>query len=284
MEWWQSVILGLVEGITEYLPVSSTGHLILVSSLLGLDTPALKPAVDDFNIIAQGGAVLAVGLIYRVRVGQLLAGLGGRDRVGRQLLANLVLAFMPAAVMGVVVGDAVQARLFAPAPVLGALAVGGLIMIGVERLPPRAPRSIECLSAQHALLIGLAQCLALWPGTSRSMTTIVAGLLVGLSAAEAAQFSFLLGLPTLGAACGYKLAKNLTHAAATGEAHLFETLGVAATLLGITVATLSAVLAVRWLVGFLQRHGLAVFGWYRVGLAAALAALGAAGVIDWQAF
>ena len=271
MTWWQAVVLGLVEGITEYLPVSSTGHLILTSAALGLDDPARKDAVDAFNIVVQGGAILAVLGLYAPRVRQMLLGAVGRDVDGRKLLLNIIIAFLPAVVLGLLLDDLIEAYLFSTGPVAVALFGGGLWMIWLDRQPQRdPPLALEALTPVQALGIGLFQCVAMWPGTSRSMMTIAGGRMLGLPAAQAAEFSFLLGLPTLGGACVYKLLKNLKHASDTGGQNLFEMLGVAPVFIGIAVATVSAVIAVRWLVGFLTRHGLAPFGYYRLVLTAVL--------------
>lgn len=300
-----AVILGLVEGITEYLPVSSTGHLILASELLGLaKTPELKRAVDDFNIVVQGGAILAVLGLYWPRVlGCIRAWLpAGMDRekraAGRRLTINLIVAFIPAAILGKLFDDVIEEHLFKTGPVLAALALGGVWMMwidirGKQRLadpasPDLAPAvvgkqveiTIDQLSWQRALVIGLMQCVAMWPGTSRSMMTITGGMLVGLKPKEAAEFSFLLGLPTLGAACAYKLLKNLMHAHETATPNLFETLGTMNVVVGIVVAAVSAAIAVKWLVGFLNRHGLTVFGWYRLALCVVLGGLVMAGVVS----
>jgi len=264
VEAWQAIVLGLVEGITEYLPVSSTGHLILVSELLGLSDPAQKPAVDAFNIAIQGGAIAAVLGLYRERVFAMLRGLQGRDPEGMRLLLNLAVAFLPAAVLGPLLGDLIEERLFHMGPVLLALAAGGVWMIWLGR--PGAPRGelgIEDLFPRRALAIGLLQCVSMWPGTSRSMMTIAGANMLGLRTRDAAEFSFLLGLPTLGSACAYKLVQNLAGPPAD---NLFAALGAGPVLLGFATAAFSAALAVRWLVSFLSRHGLAPFGWYRIGL------------------
>lgn len=305
-----AIILGLVEGITEYLPVSSTGHLIIASSVLGLTKdPASKQAVDAFNIVIQGGAILAVLGLYFPRVLTMLRGLLGKDRAGLRLLVNLVVAFLPAAILGPLLDDLIEEHLFKPAPVLAALALGGVWMIWLgkrgtkghgdkgtkgaredaaaggdpasnpQSLGPSVPLSLDSMTWKHALAIGLFQCVAMWPGTSRSMMTIAGGTMLGLRPKEAAEFSFLLGLPTLGAACLYKLAKNLKHAHDTGTPNLFEQLGAVNVVIGVLVAAVSAAIAVRWLVAFLTRHGLGAFGWYRIGLAAALGGLMAAGVV-----
>lgn len=294
----EAFILGLVEGVTEYLPISSTGHLVITSSLLGLDEPAAtKAAVDAFLIVIQGGAILAVLGLYRVRVLQMIAGLFGRDAGGRRLLINLIVAFMPAAVIGLILDNVIDinALLFRKIPVLSALALGGVAMIGLGRWqrrffhdpddagatndPDHADAhtfvDIEHLTWRRALIIGLLQCVAMWPGTSRSMMTIVGGMMTGLRPKHAAEFSFLLGLPTLGAACGYSLLKNLR-----GEGpNMFETLGTVALVVGVLTATISAAFSIKWLVGYLSRHGVAVFGWYRIALCAVLAVLMAAGVV-----
>jgi undecaprenyl-diphosphatase len=271
-----AIVLGVIEGVTEYLPISSTGHLILASWMLGLNQRVDKDSLDAFNIVIQGGAILAVLGLYRERVRQIAAGLWGGDRVGVRLAVNIIAAFVPAAVLGFVLNDVIDRQLFFPIPVLSALAVGGVVMIwwGRSKELDASRVRLEGLTVRHALIIGFCQCLALWPGTSRSMVTILGGMLVGMRPREAAEFSFLLGVPTLGAACAYSLTKNLLGESAT----MFETLGVAPIVAGLLVATASAALAVRWLVAFLNRHGLSAFGWYRIALSLAL------GLLIWQGF
>lgn len=280
MLWWQALILGLVEGVTEYLPVSSTGHLILASALMGLDTPAMKNAVDDFNIIIQGGAILAVVGLYWPRIVQMVRGLLGKDPHGAMLFFNLVLAFLPAAVFGVLLNKTIKKHLFHPAPVITALFVGGLFMLAIDAwrrgrfgLRPHKELEVVDVTPRQAILIGLFQAVAMIPGTSRSMMSITGGCLVGLRPAAAAEFSFLLGLPTLGAACLYDLLKNLKEAKENHGPNVFELLGGANAAIGILVAAVSAAFAVRWLVGFLNRRGLGLFGWYRIALALVLIAL-----------
>ncbi len=275
LTWWQGMLLGLVEGITEYLPVSSTGHLILASALLGVNHPETKDALDAYLVVVQGGAILAVLLLYWPRVIQMARGLLGRDLDGARLAGNVALAFVPAAVAGVLLNKVIKAALFSPWPVLAALATGGVWMIWLGRGDGRGARDVATISWRTALGIGLFQTLALWPGTSRSMVTIGGGLLLGLNAGAAAEFSFLLGLPTLGAACVHDLAGNLRHAGPS----MFQQLGTGPMLLGFAVATVSAALAVRWLVSFLTRRGLAPFGWYRLALSAVLATLIVSGVV-----
>jgi undecaprenyl-diphosphatase len=276
LETWQAIVLGLVEGVTEYLPVSSTGHLILTESLLGLDVPRTKEALDAFSIVIQGGAILAVVGLYWRRVLQIAWGMVGREAGGLRLAGKLGIAFLPAALLGPLLEPWIKAHLFGEAPVLAALGVGGVWMIWLDRSRGAASGGagleIDSLSWRHALAIGVFQCAAMWPGTSRSMMSIAGGTIVGMRRSEAAEFSFLLGLPTLGAACLYELAKNLHSAAQHGTPNLFGELGLASTLLGLAVAAVSAALAVRWLVAFLTRHGLAAFGWYRLGLCLVLGA------------
>ena len=284
MNLLHAAILGLVEGITEYLPVSSTGHLIIASALLGLDQPPeTKRAVDAFNIVIQGGAILAVLALYWPRVVQMLRGLTGRDAVGLRLLVNLAIALVPAAILGFLLGDWIESRLFFPLPVMAALALGGVAMIvigrwqrrhfhGDEHVEPTdvlAYVDIEHLTWRRVLVIGLLQCVAMWPGASRSLMTIVGGMLVGLKPRQAAEFSFLLGLPTLGAACAYSAFRNFS-----GDgANMLQSLGAGPIVLGMVIATISAAIAVKWLVGFLTRHGLVLFGWYRIALCVVLGVL-----------
>ncbi len=287
-----AIILGLVEGITEFLPVSSTGHLILTSALLGLDKiPESKNAADAFNIVIQGGAILAVAGLYWPRVLSMFRGVMGRDAGGVRLVVNLLIAFLPAAILGPLLDDAIEEHLFRPWPVLLALLLGGLWMIWIDRWRRRNESlgestslipggdTIDRMTPAQALGVGLFQCVAMWPGTSRSMMTIAGGTMLGLKPKQAAEFSFLLGLPTLGAACLYKLAKNLKHAADTDTPNLFQTLGVLNVLIGIAVATISAAIAIKWLVGFLNKHGLTAFGIYRIALFIAMASLVLTGAI-----
>ncbi|MBL8764104.1 MAG: undecaprenyl-diphosphate phosphatase [Phycisphaerae bacterium] len=287
----QAAVLGLVEGVTEYLPISSTGHLIVASSLMGLEDPAhpnVKDAVDSFNVVIQGGAILAVVGLYWPRFAQMLRGALGRDPAGLRLVFNLAAAFLPAAAVGLVLHKTIKAHLFFAAPVAIAFIVGGLYMMAVDQWrrgrfgPPPAPsaeKGIDDLSIPDAVKIGLIQCVAMWPGVSRSMMTITGGFFVGLRPAAAAEFSFLLGVPTLTAAAGLDLYKNLKHSRLTGEPNLFQELGITATMVGVLVAAISAALAVRWLVGFLNRRGLSPFGWYRVAAGVVLLLLVARGMV-----
>ncbi|MFI4870832.1 MAG: undecaprenyl-diphosphate phosphatase [Phycisphaerales bacterium JB061] len=291
MEWWQAAILGLVEGVTEYLPVSSTGHLIIASSLLGLEDASLKRSVDAFNIVIQGGAILAVLGLYWKRVAQMTLGLLGKDPAGLRLAIRLIIAFLPAAVLGVLLNDFIEERLFFTGPVLTALALGGVYMIAIDRWRMKKLRAkrdegeeddgpdLDSMSLKSALIIGLIQCIAMWPGTSRSMMTITAGVMTGLKPRHAAEFSFLLGLPTLGGACVWKLRSNIVESQEQNLPNMFEVFGATTFVIGLAVATISAVVAVRWLVGFLNKHGLEAFGWYRIVLAAVLGGLIWAGFV-----
>lgn len=273
MEWWQALILGLVEGLTEYLPVSSTGHLILAERALGLDASASAHA---FAICIQAGAVVAVLGLYAARVRAMLRGLVGADGRGLRLALCVLTAFAPAAVVGVLFDDKIEQHLFGLWPVVAAWFVGGAAILVVARLRPARERGagaeLDDLNWRLALVIGLCQCLALWPGTSRSLATIVGGVLVGLRLGAAVEFSFLLGLLTLSAATGYK---GLSHGA-----ELVSDYGWAALGIGFATAFVSAWVSVRWMVGYLERRGLELFGYWRVGLAAVVAALLALDVLQ----
>jgi undecaprenyl-diphosphatase len=300
MDLWHAIILGLVEGVTEYLPVSSTGHLILTKELLGLNDPAMKDSIDTFLIVIQGGAILAVLGLYSSRVMQMIKGLFGRSVHGRRLAINIIVAFIPVPALvfglnflGIDLDKIIDDNLFSAWPVLGALALGGVWMIwlgrgkkhhvSVEEGEPHdgssPQKSIDDITWRTALGIGLFQVVAMWPGTSRSMMTIAGGTLLGLKPKEAAEFSFLLGLPTLGGACVYKLGKDWQHARDAGTETMIEQLGVTPTIVGIVVATIAAAIAIRWLVSFLNKHGLAIFGWYRIALAIVLGGLIVGGVV-----
>lgn len=277
MTWWQALILGLVEGVTEYLPVSSTGHLILTAWLLGLGAdPDRWHAAFTFNIVIQAGAILAVLGLYWSRVQQMAMGLIGRDRTGLHLAGHLLIAFAPAAILGPPLDDLIESYLNGPWPVVGALFVGAWLMLAVaysRRLAhsEHSGRDLEHLNWRIALLIGFGQCVAMWPGTSRSMMTIVTALLLGLHPRAAAEFSFLLGLITLSAATGLKGLRS--------GGDMLAQFGAWPVILGVLTAGVSAAIAVKWFVAFLTKHGLGPFGWYRLGIAMVLAALLAAGIL-----
>jgi len=265
MDWWQALVLGVVEGVTEYLPVSSTGHLILAQRLMRIPS---GPAADAYAICIQAGAILAVLGLYWPRVSQMLLGVLGRDRQGLTLAANIVVAFLPAAVFGVLFDDVIEGYLFGLWPITAAWLVGGVAILAVshrrqDRFPQaKAGKDLDSLTWRMALVIGLAQCLAMWPGTSRSLVTILAGILTGLSVAGAVEFSFLLGVVTLTAATGFK--------AMHGGLAMVQAYGWSPILFGFIAAALSAAVAVKWLVGYLNRHSLSIFGLYRLALAAVM--------------
>ena len=264
----EAVLLGIVEGITEFLPISSTGHLLFVQELIGLggkDTTA----ADTYAVAIQFGAILAVLWLYRSRIGSVLSGAVGRNADGRRLLGNLLVAFVPAAIVGALAGDAIKEAVFGPVPVVVAWAVGGVALL--VWVPRGGSGSLEQLSWRSAALVGLAQVLAMWPGVSRSLATLVAGLLLGMSLAAAVEFSFLLGVVTLSAATVLDLAKH--------GGDLVDSFGVRAPLVGLFVAFVAAVVAVRWMIEYLNSHSLRVFGWYRVAVAIVGAAMLAGGLV-----
>ena len=260
----QAVVLGLVEGLTEYLPISSTGHLIVTSRILGLaDSGKAGDALKSYEIAIQGGAILAVLFLYRHRFETMVDGLRNRSDEGRRLLVVLVTAFVPAAVLGLIGEKVIKDYLFGVPPVVGAWAVGGvliLVLVAKGVIDRPGGRPLESLTTRDALVIGLAQVVAMWPGTSRSMVTIIAALLLGYSIVAAVEFSFLLGVVTLGAATAYSVVKD-------GKL-MVDTFGLLTPLVGFVVAFFAAVVSVRWMVTYLQRHTLAVFGWYRLAIAA----------------
>lgn len=262
MDLLQALILGLVEGITEYLPVSSTGHLLIAQRLLGIEASA---AANGFAIAVQGGAIVAVLGTYRQRVAGMLQGLLGRDAAGLNLALCIIAAFVPAAILGVLFDDRIEEYLFGVKPVIAAWVVGGVLILALSKWVRARREGLDLaqLGWRAAILIGLAQSVAMWPGTSRSLVTILGGLAVGLSLAAAVEFAFLLGVLTLTAATAYTVLK-------IGDGMLVA-YGWPALLTGFIAAWISAALAVKWMVAWLNRHGLAVFAWWRF-VAAALAA------------
>jgi undecaprenyl-diphosphatase len=262
-----AAILGVVEGITEYLPISSTGHLMVTNRILDVgQTDETKDAADSYVVIIQAGAILAVLVLYRKRVGTIFAGLAGRDVVGRRLLRALIVSMVPAVVIALGLESTIKDKLFHPWPVVAAWIVGGVAILVWARMRGDGPGGLplESITMRIALIVGLAQVLALWPGTSRSLVTIVAALFAGMSLPAAVEYSFLLGLTTLGAATGYEALKN--------GSTVIDTFGWTPVVLGIVVAFVAAMVAVRWMVTYLQRHSFSVFGWYRIaaGLLAAV--------------
>ena len=264
MSTWKAIILGAVEGVTEYLPISSTGHLVVTQRILGIgDTDATKDAADSYAIAIQFGAILAVLVLYRKRIESIIRGLFGRDTDGRNLLISLVIAFIPAVIIGVAIEKPIKSHLLNVGPVVGAWIVGGLLILFLapKIKADRPGMSITHLRPKQALIIGCAQVLAMWPGTSRSLVTILAALAVGATLAAAVEFSFLLGLKTLGAATLYETAKN--------GSTVIDAYGWFNPLVGLLFAFIFAALAVKWMVSWLQTRSLAVFGWERLVVAAA---------------
>lgn len=293
MEPWQALVLGVIEGITEYLPVSSTGHLLLAQHFMGIGTAGAmdKAAADAFAICIQGGAILAVLGLYFKRTLQMAMGFLGKDSEGLKLALNILAGFLPAAVLGYLFNDWIEEKLFSPWPITAALFVGGLLILLVSRRNKNDAsakgKDLMELTWQMALVIGLLQCVAMWPGTSRSLMTIVGGLLVGLSLKSAVEYSFLLGVLTLTAAT---VKKAIWPVAGEGIPAQYDTLfggsmlmhsqyGTVALVIGVISAAISAALAVKWLVTYLQKHGLSVFGWYRIALAIVVGALFASGML-----
>ena len=251
----KAIIMGLVEGFTEFLPISSTGHLILAGSLLDFTGEKVKV----FQIAIQAGAMLAVIWEYRRRIASVLGGLGS-DPKQRKFVLNLVIAFIPAAILGFLFSEMIKARLFTPVPVATAFIVGGLIILWVERRhtgQDHAVRveSVDDMSYGDALKVGIAQAFALIPGTSRSGATIIGGMLFGLSRKAATEFSFFLAIPTLLAATVYSVLK---------ERHLLSTADLPMFLLGGLAAFASAFLCVRWLLRYISTHDFTIFAWYRI--------------------
>lgn len=256
-----ALLLGIVEGLTEYLPVSSTGHLILAGHVLGLRDD--DPATSAFEIVVQLGAILAVVAHYRALLWERARGLFAGDAASRRLFASLAVAFAPTALAGLLLRKTIKRHLFGPLPVTCALIAGGVLMIVIERWlrrggAPKRDDRLEDVSPRRALLVGLGQCLSLWPGASRSMCTILAGELSGLSTSAAAEFSFLLALPTLGAATLFEGFKSR----ATLAAHV----GGPSMGLGLVVSFAVAWAVIATFLKYLRKHGLEPFGWYRIGL------------------
>ena len=251
-----ALVLGVVEGLTEFLPVSSTGHLIIVSDLLGVNDEKGKV----FDIVIQLGAILAVCWEYRARFAKAFSGIGS-DAVQRRFATNLLVAFLPAAVVGLALQKQIKAYLFNPVSVAMALVVGALLIFAIERWYERhgAPRilSVDEMRWKDALKVGFAQCFSLIPGTSRSGATIIGGMLFGLSRQAATEFSFFLAVPIMFAASGYQMVKYR---------HLFSAADLAPFAVGFGVSFVAALLAVRALIRYVASHDFRAFAWYRIVL------------------
>jgi undecaprenyl-diphosphatase len=268
-----ALILGIVEGLTEFLPVSSTGHLIVAGSLLGYTGEQAKV----FEIVIQAGAILAVCWEYRARLVAAMVGLPTRPEAQR-FVFNLLLAFLPAAILGLLFSKLIKRHLFAPVPVALAFLVGALVILWAERRQRVAPStiridSVDAMRWPDALKVGIAQAFALIPGTSRSGATIIGGMLFGLSRPAATEFSFFLAIPTLFAACIYEFVRNRA---------LLSTADLQAFGIGFVAAFISAFLCVRWLIRYVSRHDFVPFAWYRIAFGILILATAWSGSVRWD--
>ena len=266
--YFQALVLGVVEGLTEFLPISSTGHLIIAGQLLGFNDDKAKV----FDVVIQSGAMLAIVWEYRVRFTSVLRRLPS-DPAARRFVANLVVAFLPAAVLGLAFNKLIKEHLFFAVPVAIAFIVGGLIILWVDRRRAQTRvATVDDMTWSDALKVGIAQTFALIPGTSRSGSTIIGGMLFGLSRRAATEFSFFLAVPTLVAAGAYDLYKNrgLFHAADLGPLAV-----------GFVVSFIAAFLCVRWLLRYIVSHDFTLFAWYRIAFGAVVLATAYLGWVDW---
>ena len=265
----KAAIMGLVEGLTEFLPISSTGHLILAGALLGFDDDKAKV----FDIAIQTGAIFAVILVYWQKITTTVRGLTDSAEAQRFAL-NVFIAFLPAVIMGLLVGKAIKAHLFTPAVVATTFIVGGFIILWAERRPASSVRihEVEDMRGRDALKVGLVQCLAMIPGTSRSGATIIGGMLLGLSRKAATDFSFYLAIPTLIGAGVYSLYK---------ERALLSLADLPMFAVGLVVSFISAWVCVRWLLRFISSHSFEVFAWYRIAFGIVVLVTSAMGWVSW---
>lgn len=270
---WKAALMGVVEGLTEFLPISSTGHLILVGALLDLQGDKAKV----FEVVIQVGAILAVLSIYAAKLREVIVGLPRGEERARRFTANMLLGFAPAAVMGVLLADLIKDVLFNPLVVATGFIVGGLIILWAEHWQ-RDGRHVRIHEAddvgwRDALKVGLVQCLALIPGTSRSGATIIGGMLLGLSRKAATEFSFFLAIPMIVGAAVYDLARHRA---------LLQMTDLPWFAVGLIVSWLSAWVCVRWLLHFVARHSFVVFGWYRIAFGLIVLGTAWAGWVDWR--
>ena len=266
----KAFVLGAVEGLTEFLPISSTGHLILVGELLGFADEKAKV----FEIVIQTGAMFAIVWEYRRRFSHVLAGIA-TDRAAQRFALNLLVAFTPAALLGLAFGKLIKTHLFHAVPVALAFIVGAFIILWVERRRRAAViQSVDEMTWKDALKVGIAQAFALIPGTSRSGATIIGGMLFGLSRRAATEFSFFLAVPTLVAAGAYDFWKNRT---------LFDSGDVGMFAVGSAAAFASAFLCVRWLLRYIATHDFTPFAWYRIAFGVAVLVTAYAGAVNWSA-
>ncbi|MGL4605180.1 MAG: undecaprenyl-diphosphate phosphatase [Iodobacter sp.] len=268
---FKSLIMGMVEGITEFLPISSTGHLILTGDLLNFMS---KEKRDVYEIFIQLGAMLAVVWEYRAKITQTLTG-AGKPGNERNLLLGVVIAFMPAAVIGLLFNKIIKQYLFQPVPVAMAFIIGGVIILWAEnRQKTKIPvvETVDDLSLKDALKIGFCQCLAMIPGTSRSGATIIGGMFLGVSRKAATEFSFFLGIPTLGAASLYSLLKH-RHELDIGDSGVFA--------VGFIASFIFAFIAVRALLKFISTHTFVAFAYYRIAFGLIVLATAYTGLVSW---
>jgi undecaprenyl-diphosphatase len=265
----KALILGVVEGLTEFLPISSTGHLIIAGQLLDFHDEKGKV----FEIAIQTGAMLAIVWEYRARFAAALTGLTS-DAKAQRFILNLIVAFMPAAVLGLAFGKYIKAHLFHAVPVALAFIVGGFVILWVERRRPRAVvvETVDDMTWKDALKVGIAQAFALIPGTSRSGATIIGGMLFGLSRKAATEFSFFLAVPTLIAAGLYDLIKHRD---------LLSVADVPVFGVGLIAAFISAFICVRWLIRYIATHDFTVFAWYRIVFGALVLLTAYTGLVTW---
>lgn len=268
---FHAMIMGIVEGITEFLPISSTGHLILTGDLLNFLTPKKR---EVFEIFIQLGAMLAVVWEYRTKL--LNAAVTAKQDLGaRQFLLNLLIAFIPAAILGKLFSDHIKHVLFKPVPVAIAFIVGGVIILWAEKRKHTASiDSVEAMDWKLALKVGFCQCLALIPGTSRSGATIIGGLFLGMQRKTATEFSFFLGIPTLGAASLYSLFKA-RHELSSNDAGIFA--------VGFIVSFIFAFIAIRALIRYVAHHDFTVFAWYRIAFGIVVLITAKMGLVHWTA-
>lgn len=266
--------MGVVEGLTEFLPISSTGHLILAGALLGFDDDKAKV----FDIAIQTGAIFAVILVYLQRIRDTVSALPS-DKQAQRFALNVFIAFVPAVVLGLLFGKAIKAHLFTPVVVASTFIVGGFIILWAEKRQARDPatarvQAVEAMTPMDALKVGLVQCLAMIPGTSRSGATIIGGMLMGLSRQTATDFSFFLAIPTLIGAGVYSLYKERALLSIT-DLPVFAT--------GLVFSFLSAWLCIRWLLRYIATHSFAVFAWYRIAFGVVVLATAWSGAVVWAA-
>jgi undecaprenyl-diphosphatase len=267
----KAAIMGVVEGLTEFLPISSTGHLILAGALLGFDDEKAKV----FDIAIQTGAIFAVIIVYWQKIRSTLVALPTEKQAQRFSL-NVLIAFFPAVILGLLFGKAIKANLFTPEVVATAFIVGGFIILWAERRQKVAVRveSVDQMTAMDAIKVGLVQCLAMIPGTSRSGATIIGGMLLGLSRRAATDFSFFLAIPTLIGAGAYSLYK---------ERALLSLADLPMFGVGLVFSFLSAWLCVRWLLRYISTHDFVPFAWYRIVFGVIVLATAWSGVVVWKA-